>query len=173
MNRYKFLLIILNIFLSGCSWLGITTIITVRLPDIPEHWSENRNIDSFKLVYRDISGSPVSISIPIEEKTVVIEIPKIINFPILAYTDEISRPAGGIFPLHINQENELELNWENGFSASVFTALLQNEERIEAVNSSRLCKEIIKKGEGDPWSLDIDSIISGLLYNQLGVTLSR
>ncbi len=68
--------------------------------------------------------------------------------------------------MHINQENELELNWENGFSASVFTALLQNEERIEAVNSSRLCKEIIKKGEGDPWSLDIDSIISGLLYNQ-------
>jgi hypothetical protein len=63
------------------------------------------------------------------------------------------KPAGAVFPWHLDAEGALVLSWEQGF---VGEALLGcGLARVQSVNVGKLTEAITAKSGGNPWRLDL------------------
>jgi len=94
-----------------------------------------------------------------------IEVPKKANTAVLAIphsgTIELY-PAGGVFPLEIDDKNELSLTWEDGFLAHILFKLASVGMDIASINVKKLKTEIDARSGGNPWNLDGDQIAERL-----------
>ena len=103
LGRALFLLQLIQLF-PACSFYRSEVSLEVRLPAAPRHWHETFGELSFRILY------PAGYSGAFEEKRadsstcVVIQIPKILHLPVLAYPYLPGKPielppSGGVYPL--------------------------------------------------------------------------
>jgi hypothetical protein len=173
--RALFLLHLIQL-LPACSFYRSEVSLEVRLPAAPQHWQETFGELSFRILY------PAGNIGAFEEKRadsstcVVIQIPKILHLPVLAYPDLPGQPielppSGGVYPLDCDMPAEsITLSWHRGASAVVLYRLWAQGVDCSPVNVPRLCEEIAARCQGDPWALDLERICGRLAAEEFRLT---
>jgi hypothetical protein len=149
--------------------------LTVDLPPAPEHWLTAFPLLEYRILFPDgRSGAVRELSFG-SPQPVIVEIPKILYLPVLAYPSlpEICielPPAGGIFPLDCESKDTIRLSWPRGGPAEVLCRLWKQGMDCSAINVPRLCVEMSERCRGDPWALDLDGICAALAGGTFRVT---
>ncbi len=163
----KFSLFILLILLAGCELFTDFRTITVSLPEDYPPWFRDNNRTG-KLVYPGKSGKIESKTVPWEGNLKLV-VEKGSCIPVAFYPSGNLRPAGGILPFDFNDYQQLQLKWENGFTADLLLDILETGVSIENLNVERLMEEIKNESKGDPWSIDKKLLKDAILYNNMSV----
>ena len=165
------------IFNLNCSLFSPQITLFVQCPELPGHWQRAFGTVPFLLLYPNADGKVSERIVEPWKERVTITVLKQNNLPVAAYplvkNGKVKlRPAGGIFPLDLCEENQnvLKLSWDQGIVAEILICLFSEAVDITALNSRRLSSEIKSRGEGDPWLLNIDYITDRLASRQFRVT---
>jgi hypothetical protein len=158
----------------ACSLYRHSLPLTVRLPRTPDHWQAAFPELRYRIVYPipDRDGFEELI---VEQGTQpVIELPKILYLPVLAYPIISAKslelpPAGAIYPTD-TQSSSITLSWESGAAAEVLYRLMIRGVNCSSINAPRLRTEMVERCQGDPWSLDLSLICSQLASRDFRVT---
>jgi len=164
------------LLLFACSLYGHSLPLKVQLPPAPHHWQTAFPKLRYRLLY------PIPDSEGFEELFVdqgrqpVIELPKILYLPVLAYpvisTESLELPpAGGIYPTDCtNNSSSITMSWESGAAAELLYRLWIRGVDCSSINVPRLRAEMAERCQGDPWSLDLSMICSRLAAGGFRVT---
>lgn len=178
--------------LAGCSFFSEKSRIRVFLPGVPENYKSLLSEPGFILLIPDKESTWSRLYIPSGTREVVIPVQKRQNLPLLAYPvfpeffeNHISdgadtggslpvwKPAGALFPLHLQDNNTIEIKWEHGFIASLFKSLMTQGVEVEFINTKRLVEEIWGRSGGNPWVLNDETILEALSYRNFRADLIR
>ncbi len=112
-------------------------------------------------------GAVRSVTVPVGQSSVSIELLKTPFTPVLAYPlpgweGSALLPAGGVFPCTLNASGELELTWMDGAGAFILSRLRSAGGSTDHLNVPRLIEELRVRSGGDPWSVDLDRIVEAL-----------
>ncbi|MCF6334700.1 MAG: hypothetical protein L3J12_03050 [Spirochaetales bacterium] len=163
----KIFLIILITLLSGCELFTDFRTVTVSLPARLPPWFIGTNQD-VKIVYPGKFGEIESFTIPWTESIKII-IAKGNCIPVACYPSGFLKPAGGILPFDSTDNSQLQLIWENGFSADLLLGIMAKGVSLENLNINKLLKEINNQSTGDPWAIDKNILEDAILYSNLSV----
>jgi len=160
----------------ACSLYGHSLPLTVQLPRTPDHWRTAFPGLCYRIVY-PIPDRDSFEELFVEQGTQpVIELPKILFLPVLAYPAISAEsfqlpPAGGIYPIDCNtQGSTITMSWESGATAEVLYRLWIHGVNCSTINVPRLRTEMVERCEGDPWSLDLSLICSQLANRDFRAT---
>jgi hypothetical protein len=68
------------------------------------------------------------------------------------------RPAGGLFPLHVDADGELQLDWLGGVTASLALALWRAGVNVARFDLARIHRELLLRAEDRAWDLDLEAV---------------
>lgn len=160
----------------ACSLYGHSLPLTVQLPSAPHHWQTAFPKFRYRLVYPIPDRNGFEELFVEQGRQPVIELPKILYLPVLAYpvisTESLELPpAGGIYPTDCtNNSSSITLRWESGAAAEVLYRLWIRGVDCSSINVPRLRTEMAERCQGDPWSLDLSLICSQLAGRNFRVT---
>ena len=157
---------------TGCDLYQYNLSVQVSFPSLPESWTSVFGPIGFRLSYVSRFGEVNHLDFPAHVSSTIITLPKTVNTPVLAEpllnrSNAEILPAGALFPLHLSRDKTLRLQWEHGFVAGLFLSMRCQGLPLESVNAERLCRQIELEADGNSWSIDGDSIKSGIRYNNL------
>ena len=154
----------------GCSLFGPTDRVQLTLPPTPPVWEplfEHGDVVRLELRYRDERGrlvrrtvrglaSAVELALPKERVCPVVLVPEVrlLSRETPPGSQEL-KPAGGVFPQHVDDAGRLRLSW-------YFGAVAQALQHLEAhaglgwINVDRLLAEVCERGFADPWEQDTE-----------------
>jgi hypothetical protein len=142
----------------SCALFAPDVEVTAVLPSPPGQWSRALGDFGLALVYWDSAGAEHSQDVP-AAGTVRINCSRRGNSPVLAYprvpadSGRLLRPAGGLFPLDLEEGNVLRLTWEKGPVALLLSLLRPLGGDTSRVNAGRLAEYMAR--EPDQWGLDL------------------
>jgi hypothetical protein len=160
----------------ACSLYGHSLPLTVRFPRVPRHWQTAFPELRYRIVYPIPDRDGFAELFVDQETQPVIELPKILHLPVLAYPVVSVKslelpPAGAIYPTDCDsQSSGLTLSWESGAVAEVLYRLWIRGVNCSSINAPRLRTEMVERCQGDPWSLDLSLICSQLASRDFRVT---
>jgi hypothetical protein len=169
------------LLLYACSFYRPSLPLTVHIPVPPDHWQAIYSEATFRIVYPTSDNGEFEQRLVDGQAPVSIELPKVINLPILAYpilaAQSVELPAaGGVYPLDCSiSGNTISLCWQQGAVAEVLFRLWSQGVDCSVVNVSRLRREMTSRclGDpwaGDPWALDLDRICEKLAAEEFRLT---
>lgn len=158
------------LFVSGCWVLPFPQAVSIRLPGLPPGWTGETIL--FTLSYPDGAGRlrwRRDLS-PGEE--VVYLVPRDPPAPVAAYPHPEGwrapvpgmKCAGGVYPLDGGVNRPLEMAWAEGFLVEVLQRLTP-EERAP-LNIRKIREKICSVSPEDPWKIDGEALLDGLLYHR-------
>jgi len=157
--------------LSSCG-LGLYTTVCVQLPPPPPCWPEKLSTCGYVLRYLREPGNIEEIVIPPDTTEARIRIRKLPAVPVSAVPVYGSPPAslracGAVFPDEDDSSGVLKLTWEDGFLAGVLLRCASVSRAVQAVNITKLKREIRKRTDGNPWLLDPGALESAIVDEKL------
>ncbi|MCK5197596.1 MAG: hypothetical protein KAR21_04560, partial [Spirochaetales bacterium] len=91
------------------------------------------------------------------------------SVPVACYPSGFLKPAGAFLSLDSENENELQLQWSEGFLSDLLLDVMEKGVPTEHINIRRLAEEIEAECDGDPWSIDRKLLKEAIIYNTLSV----
>jgi hypothetical protein len=161
--------------LGACSLYSSSLSLTVLLPPAPVHWQSAFPDIEYRIVYPAGERTTFAELRVSGDTGAVVSLPKANYLPILAYPHlpdvavELP-PAGGVYPLDCTAIDTIALSWQHGAPAEVLYRLRKQGLACSSVNVPRLVGEMSARGEGDPWTLDLERICSRLADTSFRVT---
>jgi len=150
-----------------------TVEVEVLLAPPPAAWRELGSFGHLVLLPSD-DATAVVVEVETEsgEKSLRIRIEKRTNLPILDYPvfagrTDLLKPAGGIYPLSLDERGRLRMSYREGFLAEMLFPVSRAGELLEAVNTERMSREIWDRSAADPWVIDREAILGTLLYGSM------
>lgn len=161
---------------GGCAFFSLTLEVEVLIP--PGPWEEAGVPVFHVLRYPSATGEGVeTLRVPAGTDRVVILLPRGTTVPVCAYPLGRLTPSGGLLGSMAEtrpfRRPVLELTERAGAGAELFLGLLRERERCKTVAFDSLLEAMEKKGEGDPWSCDMDRIRQSILTGSLGLLQVR
>ncbi len=164
--------IVLSAACTCCTLFSSYACITVVFPTGGSPWEAYGGVSSYFLVYPDPLGDDkdlLRLEVKRGTKGAVIKIRKGSSVPVALYPEGALKPAGGIYPLDLQNPTTLLLSDTEGFLADMLLELHREAGRIEGVDIQRLREVIGEKCGGDPWSIDKTTLEMSLLFGSLSV----
>ncbi len=169
--------VILPGLLTGCSFYSRSVALQVILPQAPQHWQAAFPSLRYRIVIPDPAGGGCTqLYAAGQGEAPVVELPKIGNLPLLAYPEVPDRglelpPAGGLYPLDCDiTTSRIRLSWEQGMVAETLARLWSRGVSCSGLNTPRLRREIEERSNGDPWTLDLNRLLTSLAGEEFRVT---
>ena len=161
------------LLMSGCQWPPAK--VTILLPALPRAWSGLEA--EFELEYYDMRGRWRTTSQLQPGSAVAVPLNRHQHTPVLATPHVLAagvrlalRPAGGIYPRHLDPAGRLRLDWTGGVTASVAAALWRSGADASRIDLSRLHRALRQRVEGSPWDVDRATLVEELLGGSFRVT---
>jgi hypothetical protein len=161
---------------AGCSFYSRSVALQVVLPQPPRHWQAAFPSLRYRIVIPDPAGGCTRLYTAGQDRAPVVELPKLVNQPLLAYPEVPDRglelpPAGGLYPLDCDlTTSRIRLSWEQGMIAEILARLWSRGVPCSGLNTPRLRREVEERSNGDPWSLDLNRLLAALAEGEFRVT---
>ncbi len=163
---------------SGCGSPFSSLELELLLPPLPEVWEAAFPEVWYELSYVDARGRPVSadpspwvagvwgapLALPARAYAPVVVTPVVPSLGVRL------RPAGAMSPLDVEPNTRrLTASWERGTVALLVRRLLAGRGMAaipaDALDVERLAREMTARGDGDPWSVDVEALIGSIVQS--------
>ena len=180
--------LILSVF--SCAVLPTSTTVRLVLPGTPPRWEAAWGPAQFRISWRSAdgwgsldepiaAGERVRISVPrLPPVAIRAEAVWTHGGPFLAPGERL-RTAGGVWPAGLggngsrDERGVVVLTYASGPAAEVAWRLLEAGVDLRRFSLDRLVAEIADKLPDDPWSLDIDRVVSAIAGGAMRVSYVR
>lgn len=171
--------------LLGCFSCAAAPFAVVEQPlSLPALPSWLRELDAYyRIEWFDRDGRLQRRDLNARNRTPVVALPRMQNVPILVYPviagfpdgprTYLLLPGGAIFPAQVTGAGYLRLTWEAGPAALVMQAVVARTGSPRSYSAQRLHDELLIRTDGDPWRVDLDTILELLLAGAFRVTAIR
>ena len=165
----------LIVLCAGCNFFSDSVTVNVSFPPLPETWAGSISISRFTLKYLDDSGIQIETLSSGSPPTAKVKLHKYAVAPVVAMpecTDPsvLIKPAGAVFPMHVDSDGNLPLTWLNGFASDLLLSCASLGSQMLSTNADRLIREIVSKSGENPWRIDPEPIREGIAFGTLTVS---
>ncbi len=192
MRRWPYALLApLVLSVLSCAVLPTTAAVRVLAPHTPRRWEEAWGPAQFRISWRSADGSGALEEPVAAGERVRISVPRLPPVairaeaiwirdggPFLAAGERL-RTAGGVWPAELRGDGSrgergvVALTFASGPAAEVAWRLLEAGSDLRRFSFDRLVTEIADRLPDDPWSLDIERVVSAVANGAMRATYVR
>ena len=159
---------------GSCEYLSQRQEITAVPPAVPRAWRGRLDVERYLVRYVDRElRLRERVVENLSSRLVVVEAQKDFLLPVTAtplVPGLALPPAGGLYPLDLDEGNRLVLSWARGFASDLLLELICRGVDTSFFNTERLCREISERANGDPFNLDREGILEAVVCGRFRVT---
>jgi len=168
--------LLISVFSVACGFFGSTDYVIVRWPvgglpiydgANPSFWEVRWLNSSGTVSKRLVSSSqgPLVLELPRESPLIVMATPVTVEYP----SPYRVRPAGAVAGADSPLPKNLQLGWEDGFSAQLLLSLIDAEVPPRAINHRRFAKSARERSGNRPWHLNERKLRSDIAGGKLRI----